>query len=804
MNLVGTSRRLAWWLPVVALAASALLVPGAALGMPTRPSDGALSPRLAELATPALRAAPPGEQAAAIDVARSGPGSLIRQGNRILADVRFDRGAAAGLPGLRAAGADIVQLNRSLQIVTVAAEPAFLPKIAALPRVGGVNEVLAPIVSGSCSGARTSEGDNQLGAANARASFGVDGSGVTVGLLSDSFDRDATAPTHAINDVASGDLPGPGSPCGSTTPVGVLDDSKAGDDEGRAMAQIVHDLAPGASIDFATAFSGESNFAANIRALANAGASVIADDVVYLEEPFFQDGPVAEAVNDVASRGVSYFSAVGNQNLRLGGKDTGSWEAPEFRDASAETPAQACPTGLPAYATHCMDFNPASGATDTGFSITVEPGATLTVDLQWAQPWNGVTTDLDSYLTFAGTLLTTEGNETLNVASTQRPAELMSWTNTSGEARTVQLAISRCDKVCDPTFGGDSASPRLKFVLFGSGVAPAEYLESSGGDTVGQTIFGHAGAAGAIGVGAVRYNTTSSPESFSSRGPVKHYFGPVDGVSAAPSTGEQIISKPDLAATDGGANTFFGTPVAGVWRFFGTSAAAPHAAAVAALIRQANPGASAAQVRADLAATARPVGSFGATAVGAGLIDANAAVDSLALLPTITITQAPKPLSRNRRPTVQFTANRPVAFACRVDGAAPQACASPFTVPAELGDGQHRIAVTGTDLSGRVGSSGVASFTVDTTAPRTSIAKHPRKLIRTPDRRVRAGFRFRASEAGSTFVCKIDRGLLRFCGARISRRFAEGRHTVRVRARDLAGNVDRTPAVFRFRVKRVG
>ena len=81
------------------------------------------------------------------------------------------------------------------------------------------------------------------------------------------------------------------------------------------MAQIVHDLAPGAALDFATAFNGELGFAANIRALAAAGAKVIADDVAYLEEPFFQDGPVAVAVDEVAAAGVSYFSAAGNDNL---------------------------------------------------------------------------------------------------------------------------------------------------------------------------------------------------------------------------------------------------------------------------------------------------------------------------------------------------------------------------------------------------------------------------------------------------------------------------------------------------------
>ena len=112
--------------------------------------------------------------------------------------------------------------------MTVAAKPAELPAIARVARVGGVTEVLAPIVRavGCPSGAAVSEGDAQLNAANARSSFAIDGSGVTVGILSDSFDRAATdvfgvgpIATHAHEDVLDGDLPGTGNPCGNDAPV---------------------------------------------------------------------------------------------------------------------------------------------------------------------------------------------------------------------------------------------------------------------------------------------------------------------------------------------------------------------------------------------------------------------------------------------------------------------------------------------------------------------------------------------------------------------------------------------------------
>jgi hypothetical protein len=816
MNLTHSpSHRLAGLSSLAVFLVACAVAPGAAPAMSAPAAAPGLSPRLAELAEPVVRTAPRAEQAARLGLAPSGPGSLLRDGNRVLVDVRFEGGAVASVDALRRVGAEIVHASSRYQTVTVAVRPADLPSVGGLAGVGGVSEVLAPIVrAADCGGAVRSEGDVQLNAANARASFGVDGSGITVGILSDSFDRAPGVATRAAGDVAAGDLPGPGSPCGSTAPVGILDDSQAGSDEGRAMAQIVHDLAPGAAIDFATAFSGELQFAANIRGLAAAGARVIADDVAYFAEPFFQDGPVAVAIGDVTAAGASHFTAAGNDNLVDGqGRGVGSWEAPQFRGSGG------CPAAIVALSeeleeleedqgvpdpqglrpSHCMDFDPGAPE-DDAFGITVATGETLKVDLQWAEPWNGVGSDLDAFLLEeGGELAEVKGAPVIsvddNVEGSQRPFEFLSWKN-EGPGQKVQLVINR--------FSG--ADPRLKFVLIenGNGVANTDFPESALGDVVGPTVFGHSGAASAIAVGAVRHDNSAKPEAFSSRGPVKQYFGPVLGAAPAAPTGERTISKPDLAATDGAANTFFGIPQAGVWRFYGTSASAPHAAAVAALVRQANPGAGAGAVRSALAGTARPVGLFGPDAVGAGLVDAFGAVAALALPPTIAITKGPEPLSRNRRPTIEFSANRPVAFSCEVDGGAPQPCASPFSVPSALADGSHGIAVRGVDLAGRTGSSGTAPFAIDTRRPRTKIAKHPPKLLRTKHRRARGRFRFKSNEAGATFVCKVDRGLLRFCGRRFSRRFGEGRHVVKVRARDRAGNVDRSAAVFRFRVKRIG
>ena len=79
------------------------------------------------------------------------------------------------------------------------------------------------------------------------------------------------------------------------------------------MLEIVHDLAPGASLGFATAFTSDASFAENIRALrSQARCDIIVDDVIYFNESSFQDGPIAQAVTDVTADGAMYFSSAGN------------------------------------------------------------------------------------------------------------------------------------------------------------------------------------------------------------------------------------------------------------------------------------------------------------------------------------------------------------------------------------------------------------------------------------------------------------------------------------------------------------
>ena len=159
-----------------------------------------------------------------------------------------------------------------------------LDEVAALDAVKEVKPPAYGMREGA--GAVNTPGDEILGAAAARSAFGVTGAGVKVGVISDGVD-------HLANSVMSNDLP-----------AGVEVLSPGSGDEGTAMLEIVHDLAPGAAL----AFYGPStsvDMANGINALAAAGARVVMDDLSFFFEPKFEDGLIAETVRSFATGGAS-------------------------------------------------------------------------------------------------------------------------------------------------------------------------------------------------------------------------------------------------------------------------------------------------------------------------------------------------------------------------------------------------------------------------------------------------------------------------------------------------------------------
>ena len=172
-------------------------------------------------------------------------------------------------------------------------------------------------------GSVTSRGDTAHNARAARNFFGVSGAGVKIGVLSDSVN-------FLAQSVASGNLP---------ADVTVLPGQSGvpGIGEGTAMLEIVHDLAPGAKLFFATAFNGIQSFADNIRALRAAGCDIIVDDVIYIIESPFHDDIVSTAVNEVTADGALYFSSAGNEGNFNDGS-SGTWEG-DFKNSRFTLPA---------------------------------------------------------------------------------------------------------------------------------------------------------------------------------------------------------------------------------------------------------------------------------------------------------------------------------------------------------------------------------------------------------------------------------------------------------------------------------
>ncbi|MCX6631946.1 MAG: PEP-CTERM sorting domain-containing protein, partial [Candidatus Solibacter sp.] len=194
------------------------------------------------------------------------------------------------------------------------------PKMLLAPRrIAKFNSLGLPFFIG----ALTSQGYISHQANLVKSMLGQIGAGVRVGVMSDSVDALAAL-------IGTGDLP-----AGFTVVPG--QSGNPGSSEGTAMAEIVYDLAPGAQLFFASAFNGVASFASNIQTLRNVyGCDIIVDDVTYFNEGYFQDGPIAQAVNAVTASGALYFSSAGNSgNLTSG--TSGTWEG-DFNAGPASAP----------------------------------------------------------------------------------------------------------------------------------------------------------------------------------------------------------------------------------------------------------------------------------------------------------------------------------------------------------------------------------------------------------------------------------------------------------------------------------
>jgi hypothetical protein len=466
---------------------------------------------------------------------------------------------------------------------------------------------VGPVYAVSWVGATDTQGDGAQRSDEVRASLGIDGTGVSVGVLSDSYDY----LNGAADDVASGDLP---------DDVSVLQDWDhwLATDEGRAMLQIVHDVAPGADLLFHTAEWTENQFAAAIRELAGAGADIIVDDIIYFAEPMFMDGGVAQAVDGVVADGVVYFSAAGNSTNH-------SYESP-FEDSGVTYYQDDFPSalGAPRFLGGVVhDFDPDEG-TDLLQSFTLDVGESMRVAFQWDEPFNrwvegkAAMTDLDIYVFDAEGTTVLDGSTYDNMYGD--PVEYFYFANPEPTTTTFNLMIVQ--------HAGSYSPGLMKYVNFRDG-SDFQYFTNS------STVYGHANAAGAGAVGAAAYYDT--PE-FGTSPPEPEWFTSLGGTEILFDTdGNRLDTpedrmKPDFVGPDDVNTTFFvpGRDIEpdGFPNFNGTSAAAPHAAGLAALMLEAAPAATPAGIYSALESTAVDMEDAGFDYLtGYGLVDAAEATD---------------------------------------------------------------------------------------------------------------------------------------------------------------------------------
>ena len=405
------------------------------------------------------------------------------------------------------------------------------------------------------SGIAETLGDIAQQSDNGRNAFGVTGAGIKVGVLSDSYNTKG----QAISDISNGDLPGPGNPDGHFTPVHLLKEfpNTTGtffslSDEGRAMLQIVHDVAPSAELAFHTAFESAEGMAIGVEALALAGSNAIVDDVTHITEPFFIDGMIARAVNNLPPD-VEYISAAGNFS--------------NHSYTSIFSPSNSDPS--------YHDFN-TMGLEDTRQMVDFGEGY-YTVVLQWNDDfyslsdllgygYDGAQNDLDFILEDEnGNILASAEDNNFG----KDPYEILNFSVSGGDLR----GYFRIKRMI-----GDDNNLDIKYIIFrGNNVEIKQYSAGTA------TIVGHPNTEKAIAVGAMYnqnapiYNNNLIVETFSSHG-----GSPVNGV---------VLQKPNIVGPDGVSTTLNlgGTDDDGDGYpdFYGTSAAAPHVGGAIALLMEA-------------------------------------------------------------------------------------------------------------------------------------------------------------------------------------------------------------------------
>lgn len=453
-------------------------------------------------------------------------------------------------------------------------------------RTDGSGGTLVQLVPATGQGA-----SDALGATALRAAMGTNGSGVTVGVISVS----GNALGGLAQDIANGFLP-------KNTTV-LSDPSGISTDEGRAMAQMVHGIAPGAAIRlaYATGTGNGQDLADAINLLVRNGAKVIVDDIsVFADRVYQEGGPVAKAIDGAAAQGVTFVTSAANVGANYY----------EHALSLGQTTLPGIDGAVWAY-----DFGQGTRQFFEKLSFTRNGSGNVGLTLGWTQPGESPAYQLRMAVL------------TRNADGTYAKTADVPYAQAQGNSATLNIGIGGSK-------GGGTyyvavyakapvtlADQSFKLIVHHEGNT-AVFSDPNANQGSG-AIYGHALDPNEITAGAVDYaNAKGTPpknETFSASGPTagsSHYLLNADG-SALDAT---PIAKPDVSGVDGVHNDVSGVDAP----FYGTSAAAPTVAGVAALMLQANPDLSPAEVKAMLKQSALPTNS--AEQGGAGLVQAEKAV----------------------------------------------------------------------------------------------------------------------------------------------------------------------------------
>jgi hypothetical protein len=474
---------------------------------------------------------------------------------------------------LHTQGLEVELVNNSLKLVQ---GWIHFKQISLLADNSNVERVDLPKYAHRNEGSRTTEGDRIL-LANRLREMGYSGTGVRIGIISDGA-------TDMADAIATGDLPSGVQRFGSCSKRSASRSQCSSEwtcNEGTAMGEIIHDIAPNAKLAIA-AVGTSLEFIQRVNELVvSFGADVIVDDLGFLSEPYFEDGDLADAVAGIADD-VVYVSAAGNAA-------EGHYEA-EFQSMSLVEPT--------AGTSHLVHNFSTSSSSDPSLNIQLAPNGYVVAFLQWNDRFGSSANDYDLKLVNdAENELLADSSE--SQSGFQDPLEALCYHNNSSTTKIVKLAVEKYSGL----------GRRLELFIFGRDMAK-EYNVPRG------SIFGHSGVEGVISVAAINADNENNVTYYSSNGPARiDYPYRVDRL------------KPDIAAIDGVAVTGTGGFPS---TFYGTSAAAPHVAAIAGLLLEADTNASPRAIKNALMDGAVDVEAYGFDLVaGAGRVDALASLSFL-------------------------------------------------------------------------------------------------------------------------------------------------------------------------------